>query len=770
VTRGIESTINDMKPGLSGIEFDTDVYRPATYVEKSFHNLALAMIIGGALLALALGAFLLRWRTTLICVVVIPLSVLTATLVLWAFGSTINAIVIAGLAAALLLVIDDAVASVENTSRRVSEREGPAASPNPVRTILEASLESRRPAVYATLVVGLAVVPVFFLKRLSGAFFPDLAAAFLLALAASMVVALTVTPALCALLLRSARSGGNGSPLSAWARRRYETSLSRILGRPRAGYAAIGVLLVVAGASAPFVGQSLTPAFKENSLLIRWDGPPGTALPEMNRITALASRELRSVPGVRDVGAHVGRAVTGDQVVGVNSAEIWVNVDTGADYGRTVRSIKRVVAGYPGLSHDVQTYSQSRVQDVLTGTHEDLVVRVYGEDLKTLGSQAAKVRDAVSGVDGVAHARTLLPPEEPTLQVRVDLAKADRYGIKPGDVRRAATTLLSGLVVGNLFEQQKVFDVVVWGTPETRNSLTSVRRLLIDTPARGHVRLSDVASVRIAPSPGIIKRQSVSRYVDVGATVAGRDRGAVVHDIQRRLAGITFPIEYHAEVLAVETQPTGLLVAIAIACAIGMFLLLQAFFGSWRLAALAILALPTGVVGGLVALLAAGEKLSFGSYIGLFAVFGLVVRFGVLLFERFRQLEVDENHDFGARLVLRGSVDRFTPVVTTSVAGLLISLPALVMGDRAGLELVHPVAVVFAGGLITSAALGLLVLPVLYLRFGFSRAAERESQEPQELTAVLDELARGGVSGGMATGIAGVVMTETRAAPERTGD
>jgi len=369
VTRGIESTINDMKPGLSGIEFDTDVYRPATYVEKSFHNLALAMIIGGALLALALGAFLLRWRTTLICVVVIPLSVLTATLVLWAFGSTINAIVIAGLAAALLLVIDDAVASVENTSRRVSEREGPAASPNPVRTILEASLESRRPAVYATLVVGLAVVPVFFLKRLSGAFFPDLAAAFLLAPAASMVVALTVTPALCALLLRSARSGGNGSPLSAWARRRYETSLSRILGRPRAGYAAIGVLLVVAGASAPFVGQSLTPAFKENSLLIRWDGPPGTALPEMNRITALASRELRSVPGVRDVGAHVGRAVTGDQVVGVNSAEIWVNVDTGADYGRTVRSIKRVVAGYPGLSHDVQTYSQSRVQDVLTGTH-----------------------------------------------------------------------------------------------------------------------------------------------------------------------------------------------------------------------------------------------------------------------------------------------------------------------------------------------------------------------------------------------------------------
>ena len=322
-------------------------------------------------------------------------------------------------------------------------------------------------------------------------------------------------------------------------------------------------------------------------------------------------------------------------------------------------------------------------------------------------------------------------------------------------------------MVGNLFEQQKVFDVVVWGTPETRNSLTSVRRLLIDTPARGHVRLSDVASVRIAPSPGIIKRQSVSRYVDVGATVAGRDRGAVVHDIQRRLAGITFPIEYHAEVLAVETQPTGLLVAIAIACAIGMFLLLQAFFGSWRLAALAILALPTGVVGGLVALLAAGEKLSFGSYIGLFAVFGLVVRFGVLLFE---QLEVDENHDFGARLVLRGSVDRFTPVVTTSVAGLLISLPALVMGDRAGLELVHPVAVVFAGGLITSAALGLLVLPVLYLRFGFSRAAERESQEPQELTAVLDELARGGVSGGMATGIAGVVMTETRAAPERTGD
>ncbi len=768
VTHGVEQSIKEMSPGLSGIQFDTTVYRPASYVEKSIDNLTLALIIGLGLLALVVGAFLLRWRTALIGIVVIPISMVAAALVLWAFGTTMNAIVLVGLSAALVLVIDDAIVNVDNTTRRLRQQRLEGADQPTAQTVLEATLEMRRPTLYATLIIALAVVPVFFLERLSGAFFPDLATAYLIALLASMVVALTVTPALSVLLLSRASLDRDESAFVRRLQRGYEALLSRIIARPRVAFVAIGAMLVLAGASTPFLGQSLLPTFKENDLLIRWDGPPGTSLPEMNRITALVSRELRSVRGVRDVGGHVGRAVTGDQIVGANSGEIWVSIDPSADYDATVTSVKRVVHGYPGLSRSVQTYSEARVKEALTGTNQDVVVRVYGEDLKTLGSQAEKVRQALSGVDGIADARVLLPPEEPTLQVKVDLAKADQHGIKPGDVRRAATTLLSGLVVGSLFEQQKVFDVVVWGTPQTRDSLTSVRRLLIDTPEGGHVRLGDVADVRIVASPGIIKRQAVSRYVDVGASVSGRGRDAVVSDVQQRLQGLAFPIAYHAELLASETQPTARLISIAIAAVLGMFLLLQVFFGSWRLATLSILTLPVGAAGGVVAALAAGGTVSFGTYIALFAVFGIAARSGALLFDRFRQLEEDERQASGTGLVLRGARERLVPVVMTALATALVFVPVLIMGSRAGLELLHPVAAVFVGGLMTSVLLNLFVLPVLYLRFGFSRAAERQAAtKPEELTAVLDELARGGVAGGVTGGIAGgVAITEMRAISE----
>jgi CzcA family heavy metal efflux pump len=760
VTKTVEEALADMKPGLTGVELDTGVYRPASYVEKSIDNLQLALIIGLGLLAFVLAAFLFHWRTALVGLVVTLLSVVTAVLVLWAFGSTMNVIVLAGLVAALVVVIDDAIVSVENITRRLRRRAREGVEEPTAKTVRDAVLEVSRPTLYATLIVGLAVVPLFFLRRLSGAFFPDLAAAYLVALLASMAVALTATPVLTVLLLSGGKADRDAPPLLGWLQSRYEAALSRIVTNVRVAYVAIGALLVLAGASAPFLGQSLLPTFKESQLLIQWDGPPGTSLPEMSRITARASRELLSIPGVSDVGGHVGRALTGDQIVDANSGELWVSIDPGADYDATVAAVKRVVAGYPGLSHDVQTYSQEQVNAALTGTDQDVVARVYGEDLKTLGRQAEKVRQAMSGIDGIADARVLLPPEQPTLQVRVDLGRAGKYGIKPGDVRRAATTLLSGLVVGSLFERQKVFDVVVWGTPQIRSSLTSVRNLLIDTPDGGHVRLGDVANVRIAPSPGIIKRQAVSRYVDVGATVSGRDRDAVVTDVQRRLEGLTFPIEYHAEVLAANTQPTWRLISIGIAAVVGMFLLLQALFGSWRLATLSILTLPIGAVGGLVAALAVGDKLSFGSYIALVAVFGIATRSGVLLFDRFRQLEEHEGEAFGATLVLRGARERVAPVAMTGVAAGLVFLPVLVGGSRPGLELLHPLAVVLVGGLVTAVPFTLFALPVLYLRFGLSRVVAPAEQ----LTSALDELVQGAAAGGLSGKAAtGIAVTETQA-------
>jgi Cu/Ag efflux pump CusA len=453
VTRNLERTLDDMKPGLAGIEFDTSVYRPATYIETSIDNVRLAALAALALLALAFLALLFRWRTAVIGLVVVPLSVVSAALVLWAFGATMNAIVLTGLVAALVIVIDDAVVSIDSTTRELGRR-APGDSPESAeKAVLRAVLGVSRPTLYATLIIGLSVVPVFFLTRTSGAFFPDLAAAYLLALVVSFVVALAVAPAL-SLLLLSRGGPDQAPPIVRRLQGRYEAALSRIVGRSAVAYVAILALVALGGASIFLLGRSMLPTFHESQLLVRWDGPAAASLPEMNRITARASRELRAVPGVRGVGGHLGRAVTGDQIVGASSGELWVNVDPGANYDSTVAAVKRVAAEYPGLADRVETYSQAQTDAALGGTGSDLVVRVYGENLHTLGRQAGRVRQLMSGIDGVAGAHVLLPREEPTIQVRVDIDRADRYGLKPGDIRRSATTLLSGLVVGSLFEQE----------------------------------------------------------------------------------------------------------------------------------------------------------------------------------------------------------------------------------------------------------------------------------------------------------------------------
>jgi CzcA family heavy metal efflux pump len=746
VTRGIENAIDTMKPGLPGIQFDTALYRPASYIDASIHNLQLVVLIGAGLLLVALALLLWWWRLAAVALLTIPLSVMTGALVLYAFGRTMNSLAFAGFVAALALVIDEAVVDADAVTRRIRQQRAEGTD-KPIPTLLfEALLEIRGAVVYGTLIVSLALVPLFFLKSVSGAFFPSIAVAFLLAVGAAMVVALTVTPALSLLSLSSGRRERSQPPLARWLPGGYAGLLSRLLRRPQPVYFAAGLAVLAGIAAAPHLKQSLLPQFKETQVLIRWDSAPGTSLTEMNRITRLASRDLRSLPGVRSVGAHVGRAVTADQVVGVNSGEIWVGIDPNADYDATLASVKEVAAGYPGLSGRVETYSNERVRDVLSGPPDDLTVRIYGENLGVLERKATEVRHALAGVAGVTRERVAVPAREPSIEIKVDLAAAERYAIKPGDVRRAAATLLSGIGVGSLFEEQKVFDVVVWGTPGTRSSLSAIRKVVLDTPAGGHVRLGDVAQVRIVPTPTVIRREAVSRYVDVIAGVHGRDRDAVVRNVETALARLDFPLEVHPEVLAASGQPAGRLIAIGIAVAIGILLLLQAVFGSWRLALLCIGMLPLALVGGLLAALADGGRLSFGSYIGLFAVFGIATRSAVLLIDRYRQLERREGEAFGAQLVVRGALERSVPIVTTAVATALALLPLALRGPIAGLELVQPMAIVILGGLVTSTLLGLFVLPTLYFRLGPSLLSEPSTSLAVALQSRIRVLGRRGAS------------------------
>ena len=507
---------------------------------------------------------------------------------------------------------------------------------------------------------------------------------------------------------------------------------------------AVIVVMVAGLAALPFLDSSLRPSLKERDVLIALEAAPGTSLTKMNELTTQIVRELDPLSGISNVGADVGRATMSDQVVNVNSGEIWVKLDASTDYEATVAAIEDLVDDYRELSSDVLTYSEGRVTEVLEQDDTEVVVRVYGENSDVTRRKAEEVKGLISDVDGIEDPRVELATNEPTLEVEVDLERAHALGVNPGDVRRAAATLLSGITVGNLFEEQKVFDVVVWGAPEIRQSLSDVRELLIDTPGGGHVRLGDVASAQIAPNPTVIRHESVASYVDVSANVGGRDLADVADDVERALQQVEFPLEHHAELLGgfAELQAARYRVlAIALAAAIGIFLLLQAAFNSWRVAILAFLTLPMALAGGVLAALVGGGTITLGSIAGFIAVLGIAVRAGILLIRHYQHLERREGRRFGTDLVVRGTREQLAPILMTALATATVFAPFVIVGDAPGLEIVRPMAVVILGGLLTSTLLNLLVVPALYLRFGY---VSQPDMSEEELLFKIPEVDRAG--------------------------
>jgi CzcA family heavy metal efflux pump len=724
MTAGVEQALKDLQPGLPGVRFDTKVFQQAGFVKLAIANLTQALVLGFILVVVILALFLFEWRVALISLLTIPLSLVATMLVLYWRGATINTMTLAGLVIALGAVVDDAIIDVENITRRLREERLRGGGRSTAAVILSACLEVRSPIVYATLIIVAASIPVFLLVGLTGAFFRPLALSYTLAIAASMVVALTVTPALALLLLRGARIERRTSPLVTWLQRVYTAGLSRIIVRPVAAYATFAVITILGIAVYPQLGQSLFPGFKERDFLIHWVSPPGTSATEMERSTTRISRELLAIPGVESAGAHIGQALLGEEVAGVNLGEIWVSLAPQADYTTTLDRIKSVTHGYPGLFREVQTYLDERISEVLTGGKEPIVVRTYGEDLKTLRAKSDQILRLVSSVRGVVDAHRDISSDVPQAEVTVNLAKAEQYGLKPGDVRRDAATLVAGEEVGDIFRAGKAYDTVVWSPPQTRHSFSDIGNLPIDLPSGGHIRLGAVATVALRPNPNAIDRQGDSRYLDVGAAVAGRDLGSVVSDIENKLESVRLDRGYHVELLGEykerQTAQSRLLVS-AIIAGVLILLLLQASFRRWRLAVLTFLTLPMALVGGVLAAWLAGGIISLGSLVGFFTVFGIAARNGILLINHCQHLEEQEGMEFGPALVLRGARERLSPILMTSLATGLALVPLVVLGSRPGHEIEHPLAVVILGGLFTSTLLNLFVVPSLYLRFGHGR-------------------------------------------------
>jgi CzcA family heavy metal efflux pump len=727
VTRDVEAALEDLKPALAGVAIDPAIFRPATFIEMSLRNLSRALLIGCALVVVVLLVFLADWRTALISSTAIPLSLLAAGLLLHYRGGTLDTMVLAGLVIALGEVVDDAIIDVENIIRRLRlNRES--AKPLPaIKVVLDASMEVRSAVLYGSLIVVVVFVPVFMLDGLAGAFFRPLALSYVLAIVASLVVALTVTPALALLLLPrhiDTREPGLVGGLKA----RYRRMLPTFVDRPKTALGSLAVLLLVTTLTVPFLGEEFLPSFREYDFLMHWVEKPGTSIEAMRRITERASHELMEVPGVRNFGAHIGRDEVADEVVGPNFTELWISLDPSVDYEATIAKVQSIVDGYPGLYRDLLTYLRERIKEVLTGASATIVVRVYGPELDQLQGQAQTVRAAIADVEGVADLTVQAQVVVPKVEVRLDPDRAAVFGLTPGQVRSAAATLVQGTKVGEFYEDQRLFDVVVWGAPEIRRNLDAVRALQVPVANGGLVPLGSVAHVEVIPTPNEITRENGSRRIDVTSNVRGRDLGAVARDIQARLGSLTFRPGYYAEILGeyAERQASSTrLTLLAIGAVAAIFLILFADFGSGRLALLVFLTLPFALVGAIVAAFLTGGVLSLGSLVGLVTVIGISARNGIMLVSHYRHLEEIEGVPFGRDLVLRGSEERLAPILMTALATGLALVPIVLGGSRAGYEIEHPLAVVILGGLVTSTLLNLFIVPALYLKYAYSTSATR---------------------------------------------
>ncbi len=744
VTEAVQDALEELQPGLASLDMDTTSFEPANYVREALDNLALAGLIGGALLLLALLALRFRWRSALIAVVTIPLSLVAAALVLQLMGQTFNAITLAGLAAAVAIVVDEAIAPTDRVLRRLGQRRRAGDTTVTSMIIVDASTETRRPLIYATVIGLLVLVPVLVMEGLPGDFFGPLVTAYAVAVVAAMVVALTVTPALMSLLM-----SGWKPPVKRGRTAQATDRITRLAGRlatkPMRLVAVAGAAVVLMVAALPFLNVSLVPSFQDRNVQIALEGDPGASRERMTALSTELSQRLRDIPGVKGTGAHIGRAVSGDRVTNVSSAGVWVEIDRDADYDDTLRAIERAAEGLSDVDHEVSTYAGDRIREigaltsgenrhsgnddvqVLSGTDRPLVIRIFGENLDVLRDQAAGFEAMMAEVDGITGARTVVPPMHEAIEIEVDLDKAQEFGVTPGYVRRAEATLLQGIQVGSVFEDQKVFDVIVQGTEETRGSIEDIRALTIGLPDGGYVRLDQVADVRIARTPAVIARDSVSRYVDVEAVVDGRSVDAVAADLEERIADGELPLEYHAEVLTETTgEEIGLarILGFAAGVVIAVFLLLQSAFRSWRLAALVLAALPVTLVGGMAAVLIAGADLTLGAMIGLLAVFGVATRACLMVVATLQSLQRDNPDDTPrSELVRRAARERLGAVLTTAIALAVVALPFVVLGPRAGLEVVHPLAQVLLGGLITMVPVALLLVPALCVT-GQRREAE----------------------------------------------
>jgi CzcA family heavy metal efflux pump len=732
LTEHIDATLDEIQRALpQGMTIHRNLFRSADFIEQSLRNLFRALMEGAGLVIVVVVVFLMNARAAAITLLALPLSLLAAVVALDRLGLSINSMSLGGLAIAIGELVDDAIIDVENVVRRLREnaRLPPGGRKSALEIVYDASTEIRQSVVFATAIVALVFLPLFLLGSVEGRLLKPLGFAYVVALTASLVVALTVTPVLCSWLLPNSKSivGGGEPRLTRWLKGWYEPWLQRTLTRWRPVAAGAVAVLLVALAGIATAGRSFLPEFNEGALTVSAVTIPGTSLADSNALGDGLEKLLLTVPEVTSTARRTGRAELDEHVQGVESAEIDVRLEMKErPKEEVVGEIRDRASLLPGTNVTVGQPISHRIDHMLSGTRANVAVKIFGEDLQMLRGLAAQVQAQMAQVEGVVDLSTEAQTEIPTLRVKVDADAAARYGIPPGEAAQALQTARVGKVVGQVLEGQVAFPLVIRYARDRRSAdLDAVGSTMIEASDRSQVPLSAVATIERDRGPNFIMRENVQRRIVVQCNVSGRDLRSVVDDIQQRLASaVMLPQGYHIEYggqFESEAQASRQLLWLSLGVIAAIFFVLMSAFESARDATLVMLNLPFALIGGVLGVYLAGGVLSVASIVGFITLFGIATRNGIMLISHIRHVREKEGvTDFGAAVV-RGATERLVPILMTALAAGLALVPIAMSMGEPGSEIQAPMAMVIMFGLLSSTVLNMIVVPVLYERFGDRR-------------------------------------------------
>jgi CzcA family heavy metal efflux pump len=735
LTRTLDQAFDEIQRTLpQGVRIERDVMRQADFIEVALSNLNAALRDGTLLVVIVTVVFLANLRAAGITLVAIPLSLVAAVIGLRMAGLSINSMTLGGLAIAIGALVDDAIIDVENILRRLRENATrPEAERRPILDVVYlASKEIRGSIVFATIIVMLVFLPLFFLADVEGRLLQPLGLAYLIALFASLVVALTVTPVLSYFLLPSLRSvrEGHEPVVARWLKRHYAGSVPWALEHRKTVFAAAGILLGIAGLSLPLMGRAFLPEFNEGALVISAVTLPGTSLQASDQLGTALERQLQRVPEVVSSARRTGRAERDEHVQGVESAEIDVKLrESDRTRDEILEDIRSRLSLLPGVNVTIGQPISHRIDHMLSGTRANIAIKIFGEDLQALRDIGARVQSAVQGIDGLVDLSVEQQTDIPTVRVNFDRGALARYGLQSGTAAEALETALVGREVGQILVGQVAVPLVIRYPEADRPDLEAIRDTPLRTSSGGRVPVSAVAEVREDRSPNFISRENVQRKFTVTANVSGRDLGSVVGDVQNAVAArVQLPTGYRVEYsgqFESSQQAASLLLWLSIGVVIAMFFILAAAFASSALAALIMVNLPLALIGGIAGVFVSGGVLSIASIIGLIALLGIAARNGIMLVSHIEYLRRDEGVADLRQAVVQGSIDRVVPILMTALCTGLALVPVALGAGEPGSEIQAPMATVIIFGLISSTALNMLVVPAAYYAL-HSRASTRQ--------------------------------------------